>query len=92
MLFIETGAHFLRPTRVWRSVNDSKINVINEAQALGAQDSVSTMFMFLDTVYQLLTKHVLNTFLSRCTYCSIRRCDKAGNCLSGYPSLRSLGF
>ena len=51
---VDAEAHSLRSTRVWRSVNDSKINVINESQALGAQDSVRVTLIILQNWLILL--------------------------------------
>lgn len=37
--------HDLRGRSVWRSINDAKISVITEAQALSAQDTVSVLIL-----------------------------------------------
>ena len=49
-----TSVPQLRQVQVWRSVNDSKISVINESQALGAQDSVST-YISIQIVWRILS-------------------------------------
>jgi ubiquitin C-terminal hydrolase len=41
---VAEGAMGLRDTKVWRSVNDAKVGVVNESQVLGAQDSAYILF------------------------------------------------
>lgn len=78
----------LRPAHVWHSMNDSKMSVINEHQALGAHDSVSlhclvcclTIESSCVPVFKADKSLCINSFSTfpflRCTFFSMERNDK----------------